>query len=117
LEVAAEMSGISKEDAQEVADSYFQTLSYLIDDDRIPEIYVQSLGKLEFSKDKVKMAMANKSNFKLSEHEAEFLNTQVPIVENRISREDKRESGIGYWWSFVPKNFVSQLIKNKNDGK
>lgn len=119
LEVAAEMSGIDMEDAEEMVDAYFKAVDYLMDDERIPTISIQSLGILRFSKSKLKRFLTprcedSKSPVVVSERKRRLLDIQVEHIMNRLHKEDRREAGVGFWWSFVPRNFATQLLEKEN---
>lgn len=114
VSTAAEMAGIEIEDAKEMIDAYFKALDHLIDDERIPEVAIQSMGKIKYSKSKLKQALSGSLPFKMKEDKLERLETQIPLIEARLEKELKKESGVGYWWSFVPKDFATQLVELKN---
>lgn len=119
LQVAAEMSGIEINDAEEMVDAYFKAIDYLMDDERIPTISVQSLGILRFTKSKLNRIFATRSEGSNSkvivrEDTKRKLNIQVDYITKRKEKESKKEFGVGFWWSFVPKNFATQLLEKEN---
>ncbi len=118
VNTAAEMAGIEVEDAKEMLDAYFKALDYLLDDERIPEVAIQSMGTLKYSKSRLRQSLEGLSTYKMKEENKERYDIQIPLIEERI-RKSKEESGVGYWWSFVPKNFASQLLelKKKDEGR
>lgn len=111
---ACEMSGIDPEDAEDLLDSYFKALDYLIDDDRAPTITIEGLGKLSFDPLKVKRILKERGTYPLKEENKKRYELQLDLLSKRIEKEKNKEKGVGFWWSFVPKNFLTTLI-NKDE--
>lgn len=122
VEVAAEMAGIELEDANYLVDRYFKALSYIINDERMPIVRVTSLGTLKFDEKKVNNILKDIKAIKIKPETKKFYETKLEHVSKRVKKEGlgkgkEREKGLGFWWSFVPKDFVTQLIKKEKDGE
>lgn len=112
IAVAAKMADIDIEDAKELVDAYFKSIDYLADDDRIPEIQVQSIGTLKFSNVKANGLLSDRERpIPMKKETRETREIQIKHIRDRIEREDRKEKGIGFFWSFVPRNFVELLYK------
>jgi len=122
VEVAAEMAGIDIEDADNLIDKYFEALSYIIDDERIPNVAVSSLGGLRFNQKKVEKILRDIAGMKLKPESKKYYETILEHVSKRVEKErfykgKQRQKGLGFWWSFVPKDFITQLIKKEKDAE
>lgn len=117
LSTAAEMAGIDIEDAEGLIDAYFKALDYMIDDERMPSIPIHSLGTLRFDDRRVRSILRDKAGIKLKEINRLKYQKQLDLISKRTEKEKNGENGVGFWWSFVPKDFVTQLIKKENEEK